>query len=95
MPLTEHEKIGLTQELAILLEANEPEAMLAVLRRVADRMARRVIRASISDLEALRWQKLAEACASVEKELELANAPRTAQQTPLTSDTGDETSSAA
>ena len=82
MPLTEHEKIGLTQELAILLEANEPEAMLAVLRRTAERMAQRVFRASISDLEALRWQRLAEACHAVEKELELANAPRKAQQAP-------------
>ena len=85
MPLTDQEKNGLTQQLAMLLEADEPEAILATLQRVAERMAHRVTRAAISDLEALRWQALADACEAVQREIERANAPRsrqTAQQTP-------------
>jgi len=85
MPLTDQEKNGLTQQLAMLLEADEPEAILATLQRVAERMAHRVTRAAISDLEALRWQALADACEAVQREIDRANAPRsrqTAQQTP-------------
>jgi hypothetical protein len=91
MPLTDQEKNGLTQQLAMLLEADEPEAILATLQRVAERMAHRVTRAAISDLEALRWQSLADACQAVQREIERANAPRSrqtaqqaqqAQQTP-------------
>jgi hypothetical protein len=82
MPLSEQEKIGLTQQLAMLLEGNEPEAILATLQRVAERMAHRVTRADITELEALRWQSLADACVSVQRELERANAPRSRQNAP-------------
>jgi hypothetical protein len=82
MPLTEQEKNGLTQQLAMLLEADEPEAILATLQRVAERMAHRVTRAAISDLEALRWQSLADACEAVQRELDRANAPRSRQTAP-------------
>lgn len=79
MPLTEQDKLALKEQIATLLELNEPESILATLGSVAQRMAHSVTRGAITELEALRWQALADACASVEKELERANAPR---QTP-------------
>lgn len=91
MPLTEQEKNGLTQQLAMLLEADEPEAILATLQRVAERMAHRVTRAAISDLEALRWQALADACESVQRELDRANAPRSRQTAPQAQQTPQDT----
>jgi hypothetical protein len=81
MPLSEQEKTALKEQLAVLLELNEPESILATLQRVADRMAHSVTRGAITELEALRWRSLADACASVSKELELAGAPRQAPDT--------------
>lgn len=76
MPLNVQEKLALRDQIELLLEADEPEAILATLQRMAERKAHGVTRGKISELEALRWQALADACAAVEKELELANAPR-------------------
>jgi predicted nucleic acid-binding Zn ribbon protein len=83
MPLSEQEKNGLRDQLALLLEANEPESILATLQRLAERKAHSVTRGAITELEALRWQSLANACASAAKELELANAPRQAQRSAV------------
>jgi hypothetical protein len=80
MPLTDQEKIALKEQLAALLDLNEPESIVATLQRVAQRMAHSVTRGAITDLEAQRWQSLANACQSVAKELERANAPRQAPQ---------------
>ena len=78
MPLNDQEKNALKEQLATLLELNEPESILATLQRVAERMAHSVTRGAITEGEALRWQSLANACASVEKEIERLNAPQTA-----------------
>ena len=83
MPLSEQEKNGLRDQLALLLEANEPESILATLQRLAERKAHSVTRGAITELEALRWQALADACASAAQELERANAPRQTPQTPI------------
>jgi hypothetical protein len=72
MRLTEQEKEGLRQQLQLLLEANEPEAVLATLRRIAERKAHAVTRGVISDNEARRYQALAEALQCVEDELDRA-----------------------
>ena len=95
MPLTDQEKNALAAQLAMLLEANEPEAILMTLRRTAERMAQRITRADITELEALRWNALAEACAAVEKQLESANAPSSAQHAQQSAPEQDETPSAA
>ena len=98
MPLSEQEKNGLRDQLALLLEANEPESILATLQRLAERKAHSVTRGAITELEALRWQSLANACASAAQELDRANAPRSAieaqQTTPNTPQAHDEPSAA-
>jgi hypothetical protein len=83
MPLTDQAKNALKEQLALLFELGEPEAILATLQRVAERMAHSVTRGAIGEGEALRWQSLAKACASVEKELEAAHTPRQAPQDQL------------
>lgn len=83
MPLSDQEKTALKEQIATLLELNEPESILATLGRVAQRMAHSATRGAITELEALRWQAIANACASVANELERANAPRQAPQEPL------------
>jgi len=75
MPLTEQEKIGLSQQLATLLEGNEPEAMVATLQRIGERKA---FDDQISDRERDRWNALAQSCQTVATELERANAPQRA-----------------
>ena len=79
MLLTEQEKEGLRQQLQLLLEADEPEAVLATLRRIAERKAHSVTRGAISDNEARRYQALAEALHAVEDELDRAHAHQLAQ----------------
>jgi hypothetical protein len=55
--LKAQEKAALQFQLSELLDANEPMAMLATLRRVAERMAFRA--AKLNDLEAAaKWQAL-------------------------------------
>lgn len=73
MPLSDNEKTALKEQVATLLELNEPESILATLQRVAERMAHSVTRGAITELEAQRWQAVAKACQAVEKELERAN----------------------
>jgi hypothetical protein len=83
MPLTEHEKEGLTQQLTILLEANEPEAMLSTLQRVCERKALEGVSEGpmrqMSEREADRWRALAQSCQNVAQELVRFSAPRSAQ----------------
>jgi len=78
MSLTEQEKIGLRDQLAALIEANEPEAMLATLQRVCERKASSG-GLMLSEQEASRWRALGESCQRVAQELETANAPKRAQ----------------
>lgn len=73
MPLSAQEKDALTFQIAMLVEAGEPDAVIATLRRMADRMAHRATRGLIDWDEAVRWMALAEACASVEAEIEARN----------------------
>ena len=83
MPLTDQEKQGLAQQLTILLEANEPEAMLSTLQRVCERKAFEGVSEGpmrqMSEREADRWRALAQSCQNVAQEFERANAPRCAQ----------------
>ena len=79
MLLTEQEKEGLRQQLTLLLEADEPEAVLATLRRIAERKAHAVTRGLISDNEARRYQALAAALKCVEDELDRAQEHQLAQ----------------
>jgi hypothetical protein len=79
MLLTQQEKEGLWQQLQLLLEADEPEAVLATLRRIAERKAHSVTRGFISGDEARRYQALAEALKVVEEELDRAQARQLAQ----------------
>jgi hypothetical protein len=81
MLLTDQEKEGLRQQLTLLLEANEPEAMLATLRRIAERKAHSVTRGLISDNEARRYQAIAAALKCVEDELDRAHEHQLAQPT--------------
>jgi len=81
MLLTEQEKDGLRQQLQLLLEANEPEAALATLRRIAERKAHSVTRGLISDNEARRYQALATALKAVQEELDRAHEHQLAQPT--------------
>lgn len=53
-----------------LLEANEPKAMIAVLRRIAARKALDGSRNMLDREATLRWYTLAEALTKVEDELE-------------------------
>lgn len=76
MPLTDQEKDGLRQQLATLLEHNEPEAILATLKLVARRKAHSVTRGLITTEEAERWQSLGQALDAGEAELTRRNAPK-------------------
>jgi hypothetical protein len=76
MPLKEQEKDSLRFQLGLLLEFDEPEAILGTMRRVAERKAYTVTRGLISVHEAKRWTRLGEALRKVEDELERLNAPR-------------------
>lgn len=69
MPLSVHEKAALRLQFAELIEADEPEVVLGMMRRIAERMALRVTRGTVTLNEARRWQNLAEALGSVERQL--------------------------
>ena len=56
--------------LGLLLEADEPEAMVASLRRLAERKAWSAARGALVDRQAAqRWLALAEALAKVERQV--------------------------
>ena len=68
--LTRGERDTLGQFLGLLLEADEPEAMVASLRRLAERKAWCAVRGAIVDRQAAqRWLALAEALAKVERQV--------------------------
>ena len=83
MSLTPEEKSALAAQLLMLLEHNEPESILATLRRVAERKAADQLQ---TEREQSRWAALATACQRVEQELN-ANQPR--QAAPETASTGN------
>jgi hypothetical protein len=67
--LTKGERNTLRHFLGLLLEADEPEAMVASLRRLAERKAWCAVRGALVDRQAAqRWFALAEALAKVERE---------------------------
>jgi hypothetical protein len=73
-PLEEHricaKRDTLRHFLGVLLEADEPEAMLACLRRLAERKAHYAIRGALVDRQAAeRWLRLAEALVTVERQV--------------------------
>ena len=68
--LPKGERETLKHFLGLLLEADEPEAMVASLRRLAERKAHYAIRGARVDRQAAqRWQALAEALAKVERQV--------------------------
>ena len=68
--LTEQEKAGMAHLIGLLVEADEPAAMLACLRHMAERKAFGVTRGKIEHEEANAWIRLAEALRGVEDCLE-------------------------
>jgi hypothetical protein len=69
LPLQPQEKDALVQQLAILVEMNEPDAALATLKRIAERRAHAATRPPSVDVqEAVRWLDLAEALGRVQRE---------------------------
>jgi hypothetical protein len=69
LPITTQERAILTHYLAILLDANEPEAMLGSLQRLAEHKAHSVTRGKIGESESARWYALAVALSKVRREL--------------------------
>jgi hypothetical protein len=68
--LTKGERDTLRHFLVLLLEADEPEAMVASLRRLAERKAWCEVRGALVDRQvAQRWLALAEALAKVERQV--------------------------
>lgn len=68
--LTKGERDTLRHFLGLLLEADEPEAMVASLRRLAERKAWCAVRGALADRQAAqRWLALAEALAKVERKV--------------------------
>ena len=64
----EHERTVLHGFLTHLLDADEPEALLASLKRIAERKAFGVTFGRIGAEEAARWQRMADALHRVERE---------------------------
>jgi hypothetical protein len=68
--LNERERDTLRHFLGLLLEADEPEAMVASLRRLAERKAWFAVRGALVDRQAAqRWLALAEALVKVERQV--------------------------
>ena len=68
--LPKGERDTLRHFLGLLLEADEPEAMVASLRRLAERKAWYAVSGALIDRQAAqRWQALAEALAKVERQV--------------------------
>ena len=68
--LPKGERDTLRHFLGLLLDANEPEAMVASLRRLAERKAWYAVRGALVDRQAAqRWLALAEALAKVERQV--------------------------
>ena len=68
--LTKGERDTLRHFLGLLLEADEPEGMVASLRRLAERKAWCAVRGALVDRQAAqRWLALAEALAKVERQV--------------------------
>jgi hypothetical protein len=59
MALNAHEKDALRFQIVELVEANEPEAVVATLKRIAEKMTMRAMRQGDRDA-AKRWDALAE-----------------------------------
>jgi hypothetical protein len=62
--LNAHEKDALRFQIVELVEADEPEAVVATLKRIAEKMTMRAIRQDDRDA-AKRWDALAQALAAV------------------------------
>jgi hypothetical protein len=60
---------SLRHYLTILMEADEPEAILGSLRRIAEHKAHSVIRGNVTEHDAERWLNLAKALARVQEDL--------------------------
>jgi hypothetical protein len=63
------EKAGLSHILQLLLDANEPEAMLTLFRHVVERKAFSVTRGLIDRDDAAQWTALADALKTAEAAL--------------------------
>jgi hypothetical protein len=80
--LSAQELDALKFQLGALLEVDEPRAILATLRRVAERKAQTVTRGKIGHEEAADWYAMAEALTEVENAL----ARRARAEAPNSSD---------
>jgi hypothetical protein len=69
MQFTNREKAGVSQSLQLLLDADEPEAMLALFRHVIERKAFSVTRGLIDCDDAVQWTALANALRTAEDAL--------------------------
>jgi hypothetical protein len=61
------EKENISRYLALLIEADEPTALLGVLRRICEVKAREGIRKEYSREDINEWYQLADACWKVEQ----------------------------
>lgn len=69
MKLSEQEKAALINYLGVLLDADEPNAFLGSLRRIAERKAHSFTRGLIQKAECEQWWALADALSKVEREI--------------------------
>ena len=77
MRLSDGEKDALRAYLWLLLDADEPEAFLGSLRRMAERKAHSFTRGKIDADECGQWLALVEALIQVEQKLHAAVSPKT------------------
>jgi hypothetical protein len=63
-----HEREALRFQISELVDASEPEAVLATLHRIAERMAQRAIRLGKQD-DCARWLRLERALSAVQRQL--------------------------
>jgi hypothetical protein len=67
--LSDEIKSGLRHHLALLIEADEPEAVLGSLRRIVEHKIKTLIRDVTKKEEAQRWSILLEALLKVQEEM--------------------------
>jgi hypothetical protein len=63
-----HEREALRFQISALLDAGEPEAVVATLRRIAERMGQRAMRLGKPN-DCARWVRLEEVLSAVQRQL--------------------------
>ena len=72
MQFTAQEKVGLSHILQLMLDADQPETMLTLLRHVAERKAFSLARTRVDARQAEQWARLADALRAAEDSLKTA-----------------------